>query len=319
MSCWSTWMNLEGSKITNRASGEATLIKRNLMHSGWLVEMAGLWGYHGATLSCERQALPVEAVNEYWLRSRIRFDGWNAMLSNLRTQTLSLSIARRVRAWQRLRSVIEEILLAEPLTRVCVAVAAQLEEKQVDCDSRSILHNVLSTHCEVRNRCLTIILEGVERGISDAEELNRLRHYLEHWTDMLLGYFAHSSSGAQYSFSVSRMEDFAEDYSQRTLGNDSKVVWSLLQASCRAWLDEHCDHPPVSPRMNHRICEAAIGMIHPHLFDSLGCMRSRLIQSIEHGIDHADATVASLDDGSWESMSNVLNASSKQKPVRFQG
>lgn len=291
---------------------------RHYMHSGWLVEMAGLWGYHGATLCRERDALPVEAVNEYWLRSRIRFDGWNAMLSNLRSQTLSLSPARRVRAWHKLRSVIEEVLLAEPLTRVCVAVAAQLEERQVDCDSRAILHNVLTTHCEVRNRCLKIILEGVERGISEAEELNRLRHYLEHWTDMLLGYFANSSSGAQYAFSVTRMEEFAEDYSQRMLGTQSKVVWSLLQASCRAWLDKHCDHPPVSPRMNQRICEAAIGMIHPHLFDSLGCMRTRLIQSIEHGIDHADETVASLENGSWESMSHVLSTSSISKPLRFE-
>ena len=291
---------------------------RRYMHSGWLVEMAGLWGYHGATLCRERDALPVEAVNEYWLRSRIRFDGWNAMLSRIRSQTLSLSIASRVRAWRKLRGVIEEVLLAEPLTRVCVAVAAQLEERQVDCDSRAILHNVLTTHCEVRNRCLKIILEEVERGTSEADELNRLRHYLEHWTDMLLGYFANSSSAAQYAFSVTRMEEFAEDYSQRMLGTQSKVVWSLFQASCRAWLDEHCDHPPVSPRMNQRICEAAIGMIHPHLFDSLGCMRSRLIQSIEHGIDHAAETVASLENGSWESMSHVLSQPSISKPLRFE-
>ena len=80
------------------------------MHSGWLVEMAGLWGYHGATLVCERDPLPVEAVNEYWLRNRIRFDGWNAMLSNLRGKTLSLSVSSRVRAWHKLRSVLEEIL-----------------------------------------------------------------------------------------------------------------------------------------------------------------------------------------------------------------
>ena len=288
------------------------------MHSGWLVEMAGVWGYHGSTLVCERDALPVEAVNEYWLRSRIRFDGWNAILSNLRAQTLSVSAAQRVRAWNRLRGVIEEILLAEPLTRVCVAVAAQLEERQIDLDSRSILHNVLSTHSEIRNRCLTIILEGVERGIEEAEELNRLRHYLEHWTDMLLGYFAHSSSGAQYAFSVTRMEEFADDYSHRMLGHESKWIWSLLQASCREWLNKHCNHAPVSPRMNQRICEAAIGMIHPHLFDSLGCMRTRWIQSIEHGIDHADETVASLENGTWESMSSVLAPFPKSPVVRFE-
>jgi hypothetical protein len=287
------------------------------MHSGWLVEMAGLWGYHGSTFVAENVALPAEAVNEYWLRSRIRFDGWNAMLTTLREQCKSASIARRVRGWHRLRAVIEEILLAEPLTRVCVAVAAQLEERQIDDDSRAILHNVLTTHSEVRNRCLKIILEGIEKGIDEAEELNRLRHYLEHWTDMLLGYFANSSLGGQYSFSVSRMEQFAEDYSQRMLGTQSKMVWTLLQASCRAWLDKHCIHSPVSPNMNRRICEAAIGMIHPQLFDSLGCMRTRLIQSIEYGIEHADETVNSLENGSWESMSQVLAASVKSKPVRF--
>jgi len=312
-------MNLEESKVWKSVSGETSLDHaRKHMHSGWLVEMAGLWGYHGSTLVCERAALPVEAVNEYWLRSRLRFDGWAAMLSNHRAQTSSLSIARRVRGWQKLRSVIEEILLAEPLTRVCVAVAALLEERQVDCDSRAILHNVLTTHGEVRNRCLKIILEGVERGIAEADELNRLRHYLEHWTDLLLGYFANSTLGAQYSFSESRMERFAEDYSERMLGSQSKVVWSLLQSSCRAWLNEHCNRPPVSPRMNQRICEAAIGMIHPHLFDSLGCMRSRLIQSIEHGIDHADETVASIQNDTWESMSHVLPNSSNAKPIRFE-
>ncbi len=287
------------------------------MHSGWLVEMAGLWGFHGATLVAEHVALPAEAINEYWLRSRIRFDSWNAMLSNLRGLCKSESIARRVRAWHRMRCVIEEILLAEPLTRVCVAVAAQLEERQIDDDSRCILHNVLATHCEVRNRCLKVILEGVERGVAEAEELNRLRHYLEHWTDMLLGYFANSSLGGQYSFSVSRMEGFAEDYSQRMLGPQSKMVWTLLQASCRAWLDKHCIHSPVSPNMNQRICEAALGMIHPHLFDSFGCMRTRLIQSIEYGIDHADETVSSLENGSWESLSHVLASSSKSPPLRF--
>ena len=287
------------------------------MHSGWLVEMASLWGYHGSTLVAEQVALPAEAVNEYWLRSRIRFDGWNAMLTNLKEQCYSESIARRVRAWHRLRCVIEEILLAEPLTRVCVAVAAQLEERQIDDDSRSILHNVLTTHCEVRNRCLKIILDGVATGVAEADELNRLRHYLEHWTDMLLGYFAHSTLGAQYSFSVSRMEEFSEDYSQRMLGPQAKMIWSILQASCRAWLDKHCVHSPVSPNMNQRICEAAIGMIHPHLFDSFGCMRTRLIQSIEYGIDHADETVASLENGAWESLSQVLTTQGSQKPARF--
>jgi hypothetical protein len=288
------------------------------MHTGWLVEMASLWGYHGSTLVCGHEPIPSEALNEYWLRNRIRFDGWNSMLTRLRSQTLSMSVGRRVRAWHKLRCVIEEILMTEPLARVVVAVAAKLEDRQVDDDARSIAHNVFVSHCEVRNRCLRIILEGIDRGIAEADELNRLRHYLEHWTDLLLGYFANSPSSTQYAFSVSRMEGFADDYSERMLGPQSHVVWSLLLASCRSWLDKHCNLPPASPRMNQRVCEAAMGMIHPESFDSLGCMRSRLIQSIEYGIEHADATVASLESDSWESMSRVLTKGASPKPVRFE-
>ncbi len=290
---------------------------RSPMHSGWLVETASLWGYHGSTLVCQRESLRCEAVNEYWIRNRVRLDGWNSLLTRYRVQTLSLSMARRIRAWEKLRSLIEEILLSEPLARVCVAVAAQLEERQVDGDSRAILHNVFTAHCEVRNRCLKIILAGVDRGIAEAAELNRLRHYLEHWTDLLLGYFANSSFSAVYAFSSSRMEEFSDDFSQPRLGAQSQMVWSLQLASCRNWLNKHCSHSPISPRMNQRICEAAMGMIHSQAFDSVGCMRSRLIQTIEYGIQHAEETLASLESNSWESMSKVLSVGSIPKPMRL--
>jgi hypothetical protein len=288
------------------------------MHSGWLVEIASLWGYHGSTLVRQRESLPVDAVHEYWVRNRVRFDGWNSLLTRLGSQTISLSMARRVRAWDKLQAVIEEILLAEPLARVCVAVATQLEERQVDGDARAILHNVYSSHCEVRNRCLKIIVEGIDRGLTEAADLNRLRHYLEHWTDMLLGYFACSDLGAEYAFSNSRMDEFADDFSQPILGAQSQMVWSLHMAGCRAWLAKNCRHAPVSPRMNQRICEAAMGMIHQHAFDSFGCMRSRLVQTIEYGIDHADTTIASLESDAWESMSRVLTHRTNSKPIRFQ-
>ncbi|MEQ1830205.1 MAG: hypothetical protein ABL921_29880 [Pirellula sp.] len=290
--------------------------KSDDMHSGWLVETASLWGYHGSTLVGLRQALPVEAVNEYWVRNRVRFDGWNSLLTRLGAQSISMSVARRLRAWDRLQGLIEEVLLAEPLARICVAVAAHLEERQIDGDARAILHNVYSSHCEVRNRCLKIIVDGLDKGLAAANSLNRTRHYLEHWTDMLLGYFANSAISAEYAFSNSRMEEFAADYGTCSIASQMQVVWSLQLASCRDWVAKHCKHPATSPRMNQRICEAAMGMIHHQSFDSLGCLRTRYIQSIENGINHADKTLASLESNEWESMSKVL-ARHQVKPVRF--
>jgi hypothetical protein len=300
------------------------------MHAGWLVDMASLWAFHASTLIHQREPMSTEAVNEYWIRNRVRFDGWNAMLSRLRSQTLSLSVAKRVRAWDKLCSLIEEVLLSEPLARVSAAFAAELEERQIDNDSHSILHNVFAAHSEVRHRCLKIILEGIERGLEEAEELNRLRHYLEHWNDMLLGYFLEcrrqdSSSrsgrpclGTQYAFSISRVEGFAEDFGQSTLGSHATMVWTLQLAGCRKWLDEHCRTSVLSPKMHQRIGEASIGMIKPSAFDSLGCLRSRLIQSIEYGIDHADETIAKLQTDQWESLSRVLIATAPTTHMRFE-
>lgn len=305
-------------------------VSKDIMHAGWLVEMASLWAFHASTLAYQREPLSTEAVNEYWLRNRVRFDGWNTMLSRLRSQTLSLSVAKRVRAWDKLCSLIEEVLLSEPLARVSAAFAAELEERQIDNDSHSILHNVYAAHSEVRNRCLKIILEGIERGLEEADELNRLRHYLEHWTDMLLGYFlefrrrssssqaGRPSLGAQYAFSISRVEDFAEDFGQSSLGRNATMVWTLQLAGCRQWLDENCRTSVLSPKMHQRIAEASIGMIKPSAFDSLGCLRSRLIHSIQYGIDHADETIAKLQTNEWESLSRVLIATAPTTHIRFE-
>lgn len=300
------------------------------MHAGWLVEMASLWAFHASTLVHQREPMSTEAVHEYWIRNRVRFDGWNAMLSRLRSQTLSLSVAKRVRAWEKLCTLIEEVLLSEPLARVSAAFAAELEDRQIDHDSHSILHNVYAAHSEVRNRCLKIILEGIERGLEEAEELNRLRHYLEHWNDLLLGYFlqpgrqggassqSRPSLGAQYAFSISRMEDFAEDFGQSTLGAQATMVWTLHLAGCRQWLDKHCRPGVLSPKMHQRIGEASIGMIKPSAFDSLGCLRSRLIQSIQYGIDHADETIAKLQTNEWETLSRVIMATAPATHMRFE-
>lgn len=276
------------------------------MHSSWLVEIASVWAYHASARVEEDLPFPAEAVHEYWVQNRTRFNGWNAMLTAHQRRMESLSMGSRIQAWQKLKSLIEEILLAEPLARVSVAIATRLESRRIDDDTRSILHNVYGTHQEVRNRCLKIISQGIANGNPEADELNSLRHYLEHWTDLLLGYFANHSEATQYSHNPSRVAEFSEEYSDRMLGDQSKLVWSLLIASCRAWLNKHVEHRPVSPRLNQLISEAALGMIHPNLFDSMGLMRSHLLHRIEKGLDQAGETIQRLEDGTWEKMSSIV-------------
>lgn len=281
------------------------------MHSSWLVEIASVWAYHASARVEEDLPFPREAVHAFWVQNRTRFSSWNALLTAQQRRMESLSMGSRIQAWQKLKSLLEEILLAEPLSRVSVAIAARLESRRIDDDTRAILHNVYTTHQEVRHRCLKIISQGILSGNPEADELNSLRHYLEHWTDLLLGYFANHAEAIQYSHNPTRVAEFSEEYSDRMLGEQSKLVWSLLIASCRAWLNKHIAHRPVSPRVNQLISEAALGMIHPNLFDSMGLMRSHLVHRIEKGLDQAGETIQRLEDGSWEKMSSVVVSPSK--------
>jgi len=261
------------------------------MNPSWLVESANLWGFHGAMLADAKQPMQESAVLEYWVRNRVRFDAWNATM--------------RDQAWGSAEIVIREILLAEPLSRVCAAIAMRLEDRHVDADSRAVLHNVFTSHQDLRQRGLRWMLEGIDAGNEAAQHLNRLRSYLEHWTDMLLGFFADPASAEEYAFCSERVAEFSDEYSYRRLGDSAETVWILLLAGNRKWLNTHCPAEMCHPQLSQGVCQAALGMVHPLWFDSLGLLPSKAAQSIHHGLNFVDRTLESLVDGTWVRSSQV--------------
>jgi hypothetical protein len=285
-----------------------------MMNPGWLVESASLWGFHGAMMAEAHEPLRTEAVQEYWLRNRVRFDAWSDRLTQL-TPWLTFQVpSTRQSAWKEASTLIEEILMSEPLARVCTAVATELETRHVDCDSRAILHNVLSNHLELRKRSLACILEGIETGAEEAQRLNRLRSYLEHWTDLLLGFFAPDETCDSYAFCPERAGDFANEYGHRCLGAESETVWSLLLAGNRNWIRKHGATEMLYPALSQDVIGAALGMVHPVWFDSLGLLPSRAAQKISHSLNYVDRTVESLVDGSWEMLSTIQSKSVSRLP-----
>ncbi len=275
------------------------------MNPGWLVESASLWGYHGAMLAETRQALRIESVQAYWVSNRVRFDAWNAMMTRLKPFLSSTNTSLRTQAWSQTGQLVEEVLMSEPLSRICVAVAARLEDRHVDEDSRAILHNIFASHQDIRKRCLQWTLEGIDAGIETASRANRVRAYLEHWTDLLLGFFSDPYSANEYAFSPERVDEFAEDYNYRRLGDASETVWTLLLAGNRKWLSTHGATQVPHPELGRDVCQAALGMVHPAWFDSLGLLPSKAAQSIAQSLHMVDRTLESLVDGSWLKKSHV--------------
>jgi hypothetical protein len=274
------------------------------MHPGWLVESAGMWGYHGAMLAESQRPFEVEAVHAYWLRSRVRFDAWNAMLRDQVQRLNSPLQSHRADAWTQLETLIEEVLLAEPLTRISVAVSMRTERRETDSQCFAIMHNVFCCHRSIRHRCLKLTLDGMDIWGNSVERINRLRIYLEQWTDMLLGFFADPLTADDVAHSRDRVSEYAEDYSFRTLGNDASTVWSLFRTGNRRWLDQHATCRIPFPELSQEVANAALGMVHPLWFDSLGLLSSKLAHSISEHMQFIDRSIECLldEDGLATSM-----------------
>lgn len=264
------------------------------MHPGWLVESAGMWGYHGAMLAESQRPFEAEAVHAYWLRSRLRFDAWNTMLRELSQQLNSTLRTHRVDAWSRWESLTQEVLLSEPLTRIAVAVAMRPEYRELDGESCAIMHNVFCCHRSLRYRCLKLTLDGMDVWGNSTERINRLRVYLEQWTDMLLGFFADPSTDNEIAHSLDRACEFAEDYSFRTLGSDAPTVWSLFLAGNRRWLEQHAICRIPFPELSQEVAQAALGMVHPTWFHSLRLPPSKLARRISEHMHFIEGSIDGL-------------------------
>lgn len=264
------------------------------MNSGWLVETAGLWGYHSALLAESQSPFEKEAVHSYWLRSRLRFDAWSAMFRHHSQRLNSPLKSQRADAWTQLQTLIEEVLLSEPLTRISVAVAMRSENREVDSESFAIMHNVFCCHRSIRYQCLKLILDGMDVWGNSADRINRLRVYLEQWTDMLLGFFANPLTASDVAHSLDRASEFAEDYSFRSLGSDASTVWSLFRTGNRRWLDQHATCRIPFPNLSQEVANAAMGMVNPLWFHSLELMPSKLARNISEHLQYVDRSIDRL-------------------------
>ena len=101
------------------------------MHPGELAELAALVATHGPALIHTGQWSSASSTEQYWISSRCRLDRWSRSLKAYSTQIESriqeVAPDRHDPDWQHIRSVIEEILSSQMLTRVWTAVACGLD------------------------------------------------------------------------------------------------------------------------------------------------------------------------------------------------
>jgi hypothetical protein len=275
------------------------------MHSRELVELAALASAHGLALVRSGQAsLPIEGLGEYWSASKCRLDRWTSALARLSAPAASAApLARpapdaggQAPALPNgdLKSVLEEILISDVLTRVWTAVLAALDRRHGAEENAPIAQRILLGHAEARHRVLTLLVHGPGISSHEALRLDRLRRRSERWTDLLIGHVCNEHDVSEFAANPAVAREFAADLRNHQGWSTESQAWPLLLASLRAAFRQ--DVAAVSPNrdLNRRIAAGVLACLPPELFDSTGLLRSLWMTRISHAADDAQGLIASM-------------------------
>lgn len=238
-----------------------------------LVEVAAVVAGQSPVLLRGALRISETALEQYWVAAKCRLDRWGRTLKQY-SDRMQMPSAPRAQLWQSAQPLLEEILASEILTRVWTAVGCAVDREHNNHEIGPIVRSIYIGHLEARHRVLNLMLQGQGFGIEAAVVLNRLRHRIERWSDMLIGYVHTTGDAQEFAFDVPRMTEFADDIRHEQVLPGGQVAWQIVLASLRASFDRSLCGQAVNADLNEHIASAILSGFDTSAFDSTGVVKS---------------------------------------------
>jgi hypothetical protein len=240
-----------------------------LMHARELVQLAATVASHASLLVHSGEPFPEAAIELYWIASKSRQDGWGRALKQYTSEKQQLlSSSEQTGYW--IKPILEEVLTAEPLTRIWTAVCELADAKRETAAAGPVAQNILTGHLEARNRVLNLMVYGYGLRVEEAVALNRLRLRNERWTDTLLSLIGPAAGRAQWAFQPRLVRRLAISIRQRDSAFGKNVATSLLMATLSAAYYRSTSTDTPHAEFNRRIACSVISCFPPQAFDATG-------------------------------------------------
>jgi hypothetical protein len=233
-------------------------------------------------------------LEEYWISSKARLDRWGFALKHYKQAASGLSGSRRTGRWQTMRSVVEEILTGEVLTRTWTAVLCAHDRRHRLTQAEPIARSVLIGHIEARHRAMTLMVHGPGVSSEEAVRLNQLRKRAEKWTDLLVGRLVQTADVSQFATNPQRAIEFARDMNHEGEKGTRETAWALTSASLRRAFLQEFSPDAANADLNARIGSAVLACFPAGLFNDSGVFRSLWIARMLAATEDAQGLVAEL-------------------------
>ncbi len=264
------------------------------MHARELVELAAIVSAHGPVLIRGTRQLSATSIEQYWTASKCRLDRWSRSLKGFSTYAEEAGDRRRQAQWPLVRSVLEEILTGEVLTRVWTAVLCAHDRCHGNNAAEAVARSVLIGHLEARHRVLTLLVRSPAIETEGAVKLNHLRRRSERWTDLLVGYLVGMHDVSQFAVDPQRARQFSEDLRYRANLKGGRHTWPLVLASLRAAFGEGLCSISPNGDLNAEIASSILACFQAELFDSTGLFRSLWLTRLANVTNDAQGMVEDL-------------------------
>jgi len=262
------------------------------MHVRRLIDLAGILSSHGQVLVCCDERLSESSIEQYWTTSKVRLDRWAWNLKKVSQRPESDAEQRRNK-WSTTRSVLEEILASEVLTRVWTAILCAYDRQRGTADVEPVARSVMIGHMEARHRVLTLMVRGTGVETGAAIQLNHLRRRTEHWTDLLIGHLATHYDVSEFAADPERAKDFAKDLRTRSQAG-GRQAWALITASLQSAFQIGLSSVSTNADLNLRIAMSILATFPTTVFDSTGLFRSPWLMRLGNAADDTHGMIREL-------------------------
>jgi len=263
------------------------------MHARDLAELAALVAVHAPVIVQGAGRVPHSSSEQYWAASKCRLDRWGRLLRQLTAATGEIERPATL-AWPRIRPVLEEILVAEMLTRLWTAVACAYDAARCDQDLEPVARSILGGQLEARQRLLSLLSDGRVIALPEAVQLNHLRRRVERWTDMLLAHVADAIDVAEFAFEPERARDFADDLDHDSAQSERRFTCQLVLVSLQASFAQGLSERSPNADLNRHIGSAILGAFREEITDSTGLVKSLWLERISRTASDTEGMVAEL-------------------------
>lgn len=262
------------------------------MHACDLLELAALAATRTSTLLAVSRPIASASLERYWIASRSRFEQWAQTLK--RHARRPLERRHNDAGWLLVRSVIEEILASDVLTRVWTALLTAHDRRRGIQEAEPIGRSVFVGQLEARHRALNLLLTDSTIAARHVLPLNRLRRRTELWTDLLIGRMSDVGPLSEFAANPQRSREFAADLrSQERLG-DRGLGWSVTLAAMRGAFADGFAPLAANPDANAAIANSVLSSCDVDAFESTGLLRSAWNTRLAAAGDDAEALIDDL-------------------------